>query len=44
MLTKRGREVGGTGNVNGMQIFRYNSKGIPLQMSIFGVGTQVVNY
>ena len=30
-LTRRGSYVGGTvtGNVNGMQIFPYNSKGIP---------------
>jgi hypothetical protein len=27
--------VGGTGNVNGMQIFHYNSKGIPSLMSIY---------
>ena len=27
------RKVGGTGNVNGMQIFPYNSNEVPSQMS-----------
>ena len=35
-LTRRGRYLGGTGNINGMQIFPYNSKGIPSQMSTWG--------
>ena len=42
-LTRRGRYLGpymSTGNVNGVLIFSYNSKGIPLQMS--NRGRQVV--
>ena len=35
-LTRQGRWVVHAGNVNGMQIFPYNSKGIPSQMSTRG--------
>ena len=40
-LTRRGRYVGGTGNVNGKQIFPSATKEIPSQMSTLGkVGGQ----